>query len=117
MHNYQLKRRKGRDTWHIYWTERGEQKWASTGTADEALANTFLTTFKKLQQTQEYVNVGEILHQFTVRDYAPRAVSMSGTTPYSTSLSRFTIATRWITNPLRMLCSNGSKKGWQTCQR
>ena len=53
------------------------KKWASTGTSDEALAKTFLETFKRLQQSHDYVNVGEILHQFTVRDYAPRAVSMS----------------------------------------
>ncbi|MEC8128422.1 MAG: site-specific integrase [Pseudomonadota bacterium] len=76
MHNYQLKRRKGRNAWHIYWMENGEQRWASTGTSDEALASTFLATFKSLQQTSEYVNVGEILHQFTNRYYKNKAVSM-----------------------------------------
>ena len=77
MHNYQLKKRGGRKHWHIYWRENGEPQYASTGTSDEAFAKTFLETFKRLQQAHDYVNVGEILHQFTVRDYAPRAVSMS----------------------------------------
>ena len=76
MHNYQLKRRKGRNTWHIYWVENGEQRWASTGTPDETLAETFLETFKRIQAPREYVNVGEILHQYTKRDYEPRAVSI-----------------------------------------
>ena len=77
MHNYQLKTRGGRKHWHIYWRANGEPQYASTGTSDETVAKTFLETFKRLQQTHEYVNVGEILHQFTVRDYKPRAVSMS----------------------------------------
>ena len=76
MHNYQLKTQERQKRTGTYTGWSGEQKWASTGTSDEALANTFLDDVQEPSTNAEYVNVGEILHQFTVQDYAPRAVSM-----------------------------------------
>ena len=75
--DYQLKRRKGRDVWHIYWTENGRQQWASTGQTDEKVAAKFLETFKQLQAPSSSVNVGKILKEYTRQHYQRTAVSMA----------------------------------------
>ena len=75
--DYQLKRRKGRDVWHIYWTENGRQQWASTGQTDEKVAAKFLETFKQLQAPSSSVSVGEILREYSHQHYQRTAVSMT----------------------------------------
>jgi len=75
--DYQLKRRKGRDVWHIYWTENGRQQWASTGQTDEKVAAKFLETFKQLQAPSSSVSVGKILREYSHQHYQRTAVSMT----------------------------------------
>lgn len=75
--DYQLKRRKGRDVWHIYWTENGRQQWASTGQTDEKIATKFLETFKQLQAPSSSVSVGKILREYSHQHYQRTAVSMT----------------------------------------
>ena len=75
--DYQLRRRKGRDVWHIYWTENGRQQWASTGQTDEKVAAKFLETFKQLQAPSSSVSVGKILREYSHQHYQRTAVSMT----------------------------------------
>ena len=76
-YQYDVVQRQSDRNWEITWRQDGKARYASTGTKDAALAKVFLETFKKIHQPKDVVTIGDILQQYTIKWYQPRAVKMN----------------------------------------
>ena len=76
-YEYDVVQRQSDRNWEITWRQDGKARYASTGTKDATLAKVFLETFKKIHQPKDVVTIGDILQQYTIKWYQPRAVKMN----------------------------------------